>query len=124
MRVQAEEGATTAETAVVLPAVLLCALFAVQLGFWLYCLAALHGIASYAEARVAALSGRPADGPVLVREGVLQLRLGQVRIESVEAWKEGSWAEVRVSGTVPCVVPGVRLPVWAEAKGLVQRVSE
>lgn len=119
MRWDTDEGSTTTELVLILPAVLLVILLAVQFGLWLHAAqvveaAAQQGLEAAQAEDGSAFAGQAAANGFLAEAG-------GVRDPSTAATRDTQTAGVTVRAAAPEVVPGVELAVSAAASGPVER---
>lgn len=114
-RARDERGEAVTETVIVVPALILLIMVVIQFGLWYH---AQHVVQAAAQegARAARAEGATAnDGLERAMAFVAQVGGDSVNGAEVTSDRSADGVTVRVTGTAPAVVPGLRLGVRAAA---------
>lgn len=122
-RADGEDGSVTVELVVVAPVLLLLLLVAVQAGMWWHATHIAESVAAHALAAARAQDGTAASG-YASGQGVAAQLAGQMLTDVEVVIDRGpDVTSVEVTGTALAVIPGVALPVRAEATGTSERAT-
>lgn len=118
-RLADDRGMTTIQVAVLLPAVLLWILLAVQYGLWWHGKQVANAAAAEALDAAQVPAGGPGDGDRATYE--LLRQSGNLTSVEVDVERRGGEVTVIVRGNAPQLVPGFAWSVTAQSSGPVER---
>jgi Flp pilus assembly protein TadG len=114
-----QAGSATTELVLLMPVVLLLVLLIMQFGLWLH---ARHvATAAAQEGLIAAQAEFGTSAAGHQRAAAFLAQTGGLRDVQIDASREETMARVVVTGTPPPVLPGLGMPVSANADGPVER---
>ena len=116
-RVDGERGAATAETVVVIPAVLLLVLLIVQFAVWQHAVHVARAAAEQALAAARVQDGTAEDGRAAAEQLLDRTGRGPLVAAVISVDRGAVTVTVTVDATAEQVVPGLRLPVHARVVG-------
>lgn len=117
-----EQGSATVEAVIVVPALMLAILLALQVALWALAAEAVQQVAEHAAVAASGLGGTPAVGASAARSDLRGLA-GRVVVDpTVAVVQVGSGAvEVKVSARVETILPWLRPSVRAARTATVQQ---
>lgn len=114
-----EDGLIASQLAVLMPALLLLIMLAVQFGLWAHATQLADAAANSAATAAALPDGTPADGEAAAAS--LLSQAGHLADTIIVVDRTATDVAVSVTGTAPQVVPGFRWSVTAHAAAPVER---
>jgi Flp pilus assembly protein TadG len=117
--VRGDAGAATAETVIIIPAVLLLVFGAIEFAVAEQASHAAQAAASQALAVARSQAGTAAAGQAQATD-VLSQESGGLTDRVVTITRTGTWATVTVTGTVTGIIPGLHLHIRATVAGPVE----
>ncbi len=112
-----EEGSVSAELVVATPLLLLLLLVAVQAGVWWHATHIAESVAAHALAAARVQDGSAVAGERSGRLVIVQLAGNLLTDPQIVVTRGPADANVEVTGSAMSVIPGLALPVRAEAAG-------
>ncbi|WP_157183061.1 TadE/TadG family type IV pilus assembly protein [Sciscionella marina] len=119
--VSGDRGAVTVELVIATPLVLLGLLLIIQFALWSHATHVAQAAASQALAATRTQDGTTNIGRAAGRRLLDDLARGPLRHPHLWVARTATTATVRIRGDATPVVPGLHLPVHAEASGAVER---
>ncbi len=119
--VDGDRGEVTVELVIATPLLLLALLAIIQLAVWSHATHVAQAAASEALAAARTQDGTTGTGLAVGRRLLDDLAAGPLRNADIEVSRGADTVSVSISGQAAAVLPGVHLPVHAEAAGDVER---
>lgn len=116
-----DRGSVVVELVIATPLLLLALLTIVQLLLWSHATHIAQAGASQALAAARAQDGTPGDGEQAGNRLLADLGAGPLRSPRLDVSRDADRVLVVVHGEAAAVLPGIHLPVHAEAAGSVER---
>ncbi|SDN05862.1 TadE family protein [Allokutzneria albata] len=118
-----ENGSATVELVIAAPLVMLMVTLAFQIAVWAHATHIARAAATTGLAAARVVDATASHGEAAAQRVLDQLGAGPLRASRVALTRGQREVVVRVSGTATNILPGLRLPVRAEAAGPVQRLT-
>ncbi|MFI5593686.1 TadE/TadG family type IV pilus assembly protein [Amycolatopsis sp. NPDC051758] len=119
--VDGDRGEVTVELVIATPLLLLALLAIIQLAVWSHATHVAQAAASEALAAARTQDGTTETGLAAGRRLLDDLSAGPLRNPGIEVSRDVDTVSVSIGGEAAAVLPGVHLPVHAEASGEVER---
>lgn len=119
--VAGDRGAVTVELVIATPLLLLALLTIIQFALWSHATHVAQAAASQALAAARVQDGSNSAGHAAGRRLLDELAAGPLRDPQIDLTRTATSATVSIHGEATAVLPGVHLPVHAEAAGPVER---
>jgi hypothetical protein len=116
-----DRGSVVVELVIATPLLLLALLTIIQLLLWSHATHIAQAAASQALAAARAQDGTPGDGEQAGNRLLTDLAAGPLRDPRVDVSRDADRVLVVVHGEAAAVLPGIQLPVHAEAAGAAER---
>lgn len=115
-----ERGSVAAQVVIAIPLLVLMVLLIVQFALAAYAEHIAQGVADQALDTARTLHATDADGQAHAQAVLAQLATGPLIHPIVSVTRDATTVTVTITGTAESIVPGVTLPVHAEATGPIE----
>jgi TadE-like protein len=121
LRPRGQRGGATVELVIAMPLLLLLVFGVIQFALWSHAVHVANSVAAQALAAARVDGGTASAGQAQAAAVIDHIGRAVLVDPQVEVARTADFARVEVRGTAEAIIPGLRLPVTAQAEGPVER---